>query len=154
MRCLDDAIPIWIAEGWLSEAEASERRDELMKVAALLQPRLHTLEDLQHTGYFFVDPDVYDAKTAKKNWKADTPERVALMIERLQDLDSFGEGDIEGVTRTLSGELGISASRLIHPTRLALCGVGFGPGLFELMAVLGRETCIRRLKKALKVLGS
>ena len=39
------------------------------------------------------------------------------MIERLQDLDSFGEGDIEGVTRTLSGELGISASRLIHPTR-------------------------------------
>ena len=28
------------------------------------------------------------------------PERVDMMIERLQDLDSFGEGDIEGVTRT------------------------------------------------------
>ena len=151
---LDDAIPIWVAEGWLTEAEASERRDELMRIAALLQPRLHTLEDLKHTGYFFVDPVSYDAKTAKKNWKTDTPERVQVMIERLEDLDSFGEGDIEGVTRTLSGELGISASRLIHPTRLALCGVGFGPGLFELMAVLGRETCIRRLKKALEILGS
>ena len=149
---LDDAIPIWIAEGWLTEAEACDQRDALTRIAEMLQPRLHTLQDLKHTGYFFCDPEIYDAKTAKKHWKADTPMRVQMMIERLQNLDAFGESDIEGATRTLAGELGMSASKLIHPTRLALCGVGFGPGLFELMAVLGRETCIRRLQKALKML--
>jgi glutamyl-tRNA synthetase len=75
------------------------------------------------------------------------------MIDRLGALGSFEESDVEGVTRTLAGELGMSASKLIHPTRLALCGVGFGPGLFELMAVLGQQTCLRRLNKALEILG-
>ena len=149
---LDDAIPIWIAEGWLTEAEVCERRDALTRIVKMLQPRLHTLQDLKHTGYFFVDPENYDPKASKKHWKADTPMRVQMMIDRLRDLDAFGESDVEGATRSLAGELGMSASKLIHPTRLALCGVGFGPGLFELMAVLGRETCVRRLKKALKIL--
>ena len=149
---LDDAIPIWIAEGWLTEAEVCERRDALTRIVKMLQPRLHTLQDLKHTGYFFVDPENYDPKAAKKHWKADTPMRVQMMIDRLRDLDAFGESDVEGATRSLAGELGMSASKLIHPTRLALCGVGFGPGLFELMAVLGREACVRRLKKALKIL--
>ncbi len=149
---LDDAIPIWIAEGWITEAEARDRRDVLTRIAEMLQPRLHALQDLKHAGYFFCDPETYDPKTAKKHWKADTPMRVEMMIDHLQNLDAFGESDIEGATRSLAGELGMSASKLIHPTRLALCGIGFGPGLFELMAVLGRQTCIRRLKKALKSL--
>ena len=149
---LDDAIPIWIAEGWITKAEARDRRDALTRIAEMLQPRLHALQDLKRAGYFFCDPETYDPKTAKKYWKADTPMRVEMMIDRLQNLDAFGESDIEGATRSLAGELGMSASKLIHPTRLALCGVGFGPGLFELMVVLGRQTCIRRLKKALKSL--
>ncbi len=149
---LDDAIAIWTDEGWLAEADARDRRDVLTKIAEMLQPRLHTLQDLRHTGYFFVDPETYDPKTAKKHWKADTPARIEMLTERLWGLDSFGESDVEGATRALAGELGISASKLIHPTRLALCGVGFGPGLFELMAVLGQQTCVRRLKKALKIL--
>jgi glutamyl-tRNA synthetase len=59
---------------------------------------------------------------------------------------------VEEVTRTLAGELGVSTGKLIHPTRLAVSGVGFGPGLFELMEVLGQETCSRRLRKALESL--
>ena len=76
-----------------------------------------------------------------------------MLISRLEALESFGESEVEETTRTLAGELGISTSKLIHPTRLALSGVGFGPGLFELMEVVGRETCIRRMRKALEVLG-
>lgn len=148
-----DAIPIWISEGWISEGDVDSRREELTQIATLLQPRLNTLEDLRKTGYFFNEPDSYDEKALKKHWKTDTSERLAAYIDRLEALDAFGESDVEGVTRTLAGELNMSASKLIHPTRLGLCGVGFGPGLFELMAVLGQETCIRRLKKLLEVAG-
>jgi glutamyl-tRNA synthetase len=50
--------------------------------------------------------------------------------------------------RRLAEELGVSAGKLIHPTRLAVSGVGFGPGLFEMLEALGRETVLRRLRKA------
>jgi len=150
-KIVEDAIPIWISQGWLVAADVDGRRDELTQIATLLQPRLNTLEDLRQTGYFFEEPNGYDEKTLKKHWKTDTPERLRAYIERLEALDAFKEGDIEGATRTLAGELNMSASNLIHPTRLGLCGVGFGPGLFELMAVLGKETCLRRLRKILEV---
>ncbi|MBT5830278.1 MAG: glutamate--tRNA ligase [Candidatus Latescibacteria bacterium] len=152
-QIVEDAIPIWVSEGWISEGDVDGRREELTQIATLLQPRLNTLDDLRKTGYFFNEPENYDEKALKKHWKTDTPERLAAYIDRLEALDSFAEEDVEGVTRTLAGELNMSASKLIHPTRLGLCGVGFGPGLFELMAVLGQETCLRRLKKLLEVAG-
>jgi glutamyl-tRNA synthetase len=41
----------------------------------------------------------------------------------------------------------VSASRLIHPVRLALTGVTVGAPLFDVVALLGQETALRRLKK-------
>ena len=78
--------------------------------------------------------------------------RLLQYVERLRELDAFEEKSVEGATRTLAGELELSASKLIHPARLSLCGVGYGPGLFELMEVLGRDTCVRRIERALDVL--
>ena len=72
-KIVEDAIPIWVSEGWISEVDVEGRRAELTQIATLLQPRLNTLEDLRHTGYFFKEPDSYDEKTLKKNWKTDTP---------------------------------------------------------------------------------
>ena len=83
----------------------------------------------------------------------DSPSRLEVLIERLEALADFDERAIEGATRTLSGQLGISAGKLIHPTRLVLSGTSMGPGLFEMMSVLGRETCIRRMKTGLERLG-
>lgn len=150
---LDDAIPIWVAEGWIARDDAEVRREDLLRIAAMLQPRVHLLTDLRQTEYFFRDPQAYDSKIAQKHWKAGTPERMRMLVERLESLSDFSESAIEGAVRTLAGECGLSASNFIHPTRLALCGIGSGPGLFELMAVLGQQTCLRRIKKALEVLG-
>ena len=147
------AISIWIAEGWLSAEAAEVRKEDLVRIAGLFQPRLQTVQDFRNAGYFFNDPTGFDPKTRKKQWKADTPPRIEALVSRLSALDAFSEGEIEGVTRALAGEMEVSTGKLIHPTRLALSGVGFGPGLFEMMEVLGRETCIRRLKRGLEILG-
>jgi glutamyl-tRNA synthetase len=50
--------------------------------------------------------------------------------------------------RLLTESLDLSGAKLIHPTRLAISGVSGGPGLFEMMEVLGRTTVVRRLRKA------
>ncbi len=53
-------------------------------------------------------------------------------------------------TAILSAELGVSAGEIIHPTRLALSGRTMGPGLFELMAVLGKRKTLQRLERAIQ----
>jgi len=142
----------WVDAGFLSDEEADAREADVRRMAGLLHERVVTLRDFQSTDYFFRDPETYEGKARKRHWRADTPDRVLALVERLEALDPFDETQVEGATRSLAGELDVSAARLIHPTRLALSGVGFGPGLFELMAVLGKEACVRRLRKAVEML--
>ncbi|MEE2754303.1 MAG: glutamate--tRNA ligase [Candidatus Latescibacterota bacterium] len=146
------ASAVWIEAGMFSEDEVTSRGPVLRRIVELMQPRVEKVRDFEQAFYFFKEPESYDETVLQKQWKIDTTERLTTLLERLSALDSFAESDIEAAVRTLAGELGLSASRLIHPTRLCLCGVGFGPGLFELMEVLGQKTCIRRIKKGLEVL--
>ena len=150
---VQEAVALWVEAGWIAAGEVESRKEEWTRIVALLQERIRTVRDFLAVGYFFHDPDRYEEKARKRHWKADTPARMEALISRLEALEAFNEGEVEGVTRTLAGELEISPARLIHPARLALSGVGFGPGLFELMEALGRETCIRRLRKGLEALG-
>jgi glutamyl-tRNA synthetase len=54
----------------------------------------------------------------------------------------------------LAEELNINAAKLIHPARLAITGFGVGAGLFETVALLGKDRVVRRLRKAAKILQS
>jgi len=55
---------------------------------------------------------------------------------------------LEALFRALAEEKGVGAGKLIHPVRLAVSGVSFGPGLFEMLEALGRDTVVRRLRRA------
>lgn len=147
------ALKLWIDAGWITAQDADARRSILLRAVSLMQPRIRTVRDFLNFEYFFNDPQSYEEKARKKHWKVDSPSRLELLIERLEALSDFSEREIEGATRTLSGQLGISTGKLIHPTRLALSGTNMGPGLFEMMDVLGQETCIRRMKTCLERLG-
>ncbi len=125
----------------------------LRRVAALMQDRIAFASDLATScDFFFEDPTAYDAQGLKKRWKDDSAALLTAYADRLEQADAFDEASAEAVLRTLAEEKGVGAGRIIHPTRLALSGMTFGPGLFEMMAVLGRATCVRRLRRAVEVL--
>jgi len=69
----------------------------------------------------------------------------------------FTAAEIEQALRTVAERHDLKGSTLIHPVRLAVTGVSVGPGLFELLELLGRETVLRRLELAIgrvpKILG-
>ncbi len=58
----------------------------------------------------------------------------------------------ESELRGLADELGIGAGKLIHPLRVALVGAAVSPGIFDVLAVMGRERTLRRLDAAITVL--
>ena len=118
----------------------------LLKVVGLMKERLAFPQDfIEMSRYFFVDPESFDEAGLKKNWEPDSCEHLKLFAVRLGKLHEYSHASIELALRQLSEELLIKPSKLIHPTRLALSGRTIGPGLFELMEVLGKETVIRRL---------
>ena len=124
------------------------------QIAALMQPRITFAKDLSEAGgYFFEDPAAYDEGAVKKRWKEDSAELLSVYADGLEAASDFDAARAEAMLRALAEEQGAGAGRIIHPVRLAVSGVPGGPSLFDMMEVLGREACVRRIRKAVEVLG-
>ncbi len=155
LRHKPDAELLELTRPFLAGSGITDVPDSYMlDVIRLLKERVERPGEFVTTGiYFFRDPESYDEQAKKKHWKPETASRVRQVLSAIGDLASFSPGDIESAVRTTATALGIGAGTLIHPLRLTVTGVALGPGLFELMAVLGKETSLRRIEKGLSALG-
>ncbi|RMD93552.1 MAG: glutamate--tRNA ligase [Calditrichaeota bacterium] len=153
-KLVELVVPELVKAGLIRTDEAEHRHDYLVKVIRLLKTRVKRLTEFAPMAiYFFRDPDQYDAQGVEKHWKESRViEWFNTLIGRLAELKDFSQAHIEQVIRGLAEELEISAAKLIHPTRLALTGLTATPGLFEVMEILGQETVLRRLRKAVEFL--
>lgn len=122
-------------------------------VVSIMLERMTKAVDLLAFSYFFSDPSTYDEQSVNKRWKDDAADLVAAYADRLADLPEWTDEAMEGALRELAEEKGAGAGRIIHPVRLAVSGVSVGPGLFDLLRVLGPDVVIRRLRRAVEVLG-
>jgi len=123
----------------------------LLQVLELLKSRLKVMSELVKFGrYFWEDPVEYDEEAVERFW----PDRQvnAIMekwVERLELIQDFNSEVIEEELRTLADQEGIKAAQLIHPTRIAVTGMGVSPDLFAVMELLGKDTSIGRVRKAI-----
>lgn len=147
-RCL----PYLRAAGLIGDTLSAEERRWLEQVIALEQDRLRRLDEVVEAISFFFGEGVEITPEAEQKWLASPESQKVLrgVLERLEGLETFSSEEIEGTLRNLAEELGVSAAKVIHPTRAAVTGRTRGPGLFELMALLGRERCCHRLKAVLE----
>jgi glutamyl-tRNA synthetase len=138
----------------LVEKEGFHPTDEyLKKIIVLMKERISFISDLVTLAtYFFKDPESYDLAGLKKRWKNNTLEMLQLIITKLERLPDFDHLQIEQIYRQISEEEKLSTGDLIHPSRIAISGVTVGAGLFEMMEVLGKETVLRRMKRAVEVI--
>jgi glutamyl-tRNA synthetase len=144
---LGDVLALWRTAGLPPQALADEGR--LKKVIALFRERSRKIGEIAGNSlYFFRDPEAYDPAAAKKYFRPEALPLFDALLPRLAAVEPFSRDALEGLYRQLAEELGLAAGKLIHPTRLAVSGVSFGPGLFEMLELLGRETVLRRLQRA------
>jgi len=121
----------------------------------LFRSRIKTFKDfLSQAAYCFSDiesyePVTYDSFLLNRPLKRHLEEWFEKGLE-LSGQDFEVPEKIETLTRESAAGWGIEAKDLIHPLRFAMTGKTVSPGLFELMSVLGKETCLSRLKKFLK----
>ncbi len=119
------------------------------RIIPLYQERAKTLKEMAEMPWYFLrDPETYDEKGVKKHFKPEVAGWLRELAKRLEELGRWEAGAIEETLRGLADELGVKHAKLIHPTRLAVSGVTFGPGLFELLEALGKEKVVKRLLRA------
>ena len=118
-------------------------------IADLYKIRIKTLREFgPMVDFFFRDDFPVDEDGRKKH--LESPEHKALLADldaRIETLPEFSAAALEALYRSTAAERNIKASELIHPTRMAVSGRTKGAGLFEIMAILGRETVLRRMRR-------
>ncbi len=146
----EDVVQRWSEVGLLGEERLADEL-YLRTVIRLMKDRSRTLAELAgESRYFFVNPETYEEKAVAKHFRTISTDALQELIRQLDRLDPFDHAALEQFFNTYAASQGISVGKLIHPTRLAVTGVSYGPGLFELLEVLGKETSLRRMKAALE----
>ncbi|MDD5346985.1 MAG: glutamate--tRNA ligase [Candidatus Omnitrophica bacterium] len=126
-------------------------RNYVVSLIKLFQARMTFVGDfVERADTFFLQDVPVETKDKEKFLGKDLSKEFGLFLERLARLNNFDPPAIEAEFRALVAELNIQAKELIHPIRVALTGKTVGPGLFEVIAVLGKERTRLRLSKWIK----
>ncbi len=124
---------------------------KFLKAVETVKPRARTLKEMAQMMLFYFVPEIaYEEKAARKFLTRKIVPILAELIKELENLPSFEEGDLERLFRGLAEKHQLKLKHIAQPVRVALTGRTVSPGLFEIMDVLGRETVLKRLRKALE----
>ena len=146
-RLVNDAKPFIARRGWTVPGDDAW----LEKMIATLRERAKTLVELvDFAGFYLNDEIAIDPKAAAKFFKPEIgPALVSLADELGAIADSeFAETSIQAAFATTLDRFGIKLGQLAQPVRVALTGGTVSPGIYEVIAVLGRDRTVRRLRAA------
>lgn len=122
----------------------------LLKVIHVMRERMSFVRDLiEKSPYFFEPPVSYDPEVLRKRWLKETPAQMKSLVEEFSGLQDPRKNDYENALHKTAASLATSNGTLIHPLRLALSGMGGGPGVFDILEILGKEESLSRINHAI-----
>ena len=125
----------------------------LDKVIALVKERCHLLTDFTEQGaFFFRKPDKYDLDTVKPKWNEAKQLFFAELIRSFESGISWNAHDLETGFKEMAAARQIKPGELLLPLRIMLVGGKFGPGVFQIAELLGKEETVARIQYFLTLL--
>ena len=127
----------------------------LERMVATLRERAKTLVELTEFASFYLNEKVtLDPKAAARFLKPETLVPLGMLSKELQALDGdFSEESIQAAFERVLTNFNMKLGQLAQPVRVALTGGSVSPGIYEVIAVLGRERTITRLEQAIRSIG-
>lgn len=144
-------VPLLVEAGLASKYWLETRWDYLRDVVGLLKERVRRLSDfVTFGGYFFTFDYRYDPVAAQKQFTPENADLLEELTNRFELLSEFTHENTEKTLADMANELGMKKAQLIHPTRLAVTGTPVGPGLYDILVVLGKTVVVGRMRKAIQ----
>ena len=122
----------------------------LEKVIGLVKDRCTLLTDFYDQSYFFfISPDKWDVDAVKPKWNEAKQLFFAEMIRNYELNNDWKAITLESSFKEIAAANQIKPGEVLLPLRIMLVGGKFGPGVFDIAEILGKEETINRIKKAL-----
>ena len=131
-----------------------ESMERVRQVVHMMKDRVSFVKELWPLcSFFFIPPTEYDEKTVRKRWKEDSAVVMDQLATVLEGIDDFSVENQEKIVFAWVEGMGYKLGDVMNAFRLALVGIGKGPGMFDISAFLGKKETLARLRRAIQVLG-
>jgi len=144
-------LPFLARAGLVAEPVGDGTRAYVGRIVEALGDRIKVFGDiLLQATFFFGDEFTFDDKAfAKRVLAPGAVDLLASYRDWLAARTAFDARALEEDTKKLMEERGLGLGDIVHSVRIAVTGVPVGPGLFDTLAVLGKDTCLKRIDRAL-----
>ena len=153
-RKIAGVLPYLKSEGLVAEPVTDADRAQIEAVILALGDRLKVFSDILKLGRFFFTKElVHDPDAVKKRLRKDTvPAMLAELDAVLAEVEPYDLATLEKVIHAYAERSGRKMGDVVNPLRVATTGQGVGPGLYDCLFILGRETCRARIAQTLDML--
>ncbi|ADK95866.1 glutamate--tRNA ligase [Prevotella melaninogenica ATCC 25845] len=128
--------------------------EQVTQVVHMMKDRVSFVKELwELCSFFFIAPTSYDEKTVKKRWKEYSAQQMSELADVLEGIEDFSVEGQEPIVLKWVENKGYKLGDIMNAFRLTLVGIGKGPGMFDISAFLGKEETLKRMHKAIEVLG-
>ena len=117
------------------------------RICGMVKERCNFVPEIWEQSYFFFEaPNEYDEKVVKKRWKEGAAEMMTEIADFLETVERWKAPEIKEPFSTFVNEKEWGFGAVMNAFRLCLVGGGFGPDLFEICELIGKEETIRRIR--------
>ncbi|MFD2529794.1 glutamate--tRNA ligase [Polaribacter marinaquae] len=137
----------------LADKGITKDKEYVLKVVSAIKERAVFVNDFWDlSNFFFETPTEYDAKASKKNWKEGTADLMNELITVISSIEDFSSENTEKEIKEWITAKEVGFGKVMQPLRLSLVGKLAGPHLFDIIAMIGKEETLLRLKNAIEKL--
>lgn len=145
-----EGLRLRFKELFLEKGVQVEDNEKLDKVIDLVKERCILLTDFwEQASFFFVAPGTLDVTLVKQKWNDDKALFFDILSEKFTVLEEWTAANIEKLFKETATEKGIKMGELQLPFRIMLVGGKFGPTVFDIAELIGKEETIARIRKGL-----
>jgi glutamyl-tRNA synthetase len=146
-RKVEGVLPLLTAEGLVSEPIDETTRHRIEAVIGALGDRLKVFSDILKLGrYFFTETLTYDPDAVKKRLRKEGISALLAPLEEvLAGVEPYDLATLERAVHEFAETRGLPLGQVVNALRVATTGQGVGPGLYDCLHILGRETCRARI---------
>lgn len=118
-----------------------------------MRERVSFIKEIFEKGfYFFEEPTTYEEAGVKKRWNNQSAEILKQYKTKIELITSPTREDYENALKDTALQNNTGNGNVIHPLRLAVSGVTGGPGIFDILYIIGKEKTINRIKAIIEKL--